>query len=60
MEKMMMSVDQAVSALSLGRRTVCRLIAEGDIASTKVGTRRLIYVDSVREFLERGRNDRAA
>ena len=51
--KLLLTVDEAAAALSLGRTFTCRLIAAGQIASVKVGARRLIPVTALQAFVER-------
>lgn len=49
----MMSVDQAGERISASRRTVYRLMAEGELEYTQVGTRRRITERSVLDYLNR-------
>ena len=46
------SVAQAQALTGLGKTTIYRLIQEQKISSTTVGAKRLIHVDSLRQFLE--------
>lgn len=47
------TVEQFRSISGLGRSTIYELIKSGDIRSVRVLGRRLIIVDSYREFLAR-------
>ena len=47
-EKLLYSIREASSALSVGRSTVYRLLAEGTLIAVKVGRRTLIRVASIR------------
>jgi excisionase family DNA binding protein len=49
-----LSVKATCDATFLSRATVNRLIASGELRSTKIGARRLVFTDSIRELLERG------
>jgi excisionase family DNA binding protein len=49
--KLAYSVDEACSALSIGRTAVFDLLRRGEIASVKVGRRRLIPVASLDAYL---------
>jgi excisionase family DNA binding protein len=51
--KLAYSVDEACSALSIGRTAVFDLLRRGEIASVKVGRRRLIPVASLDAYLAR-------
>jgi excisionase family DNA binding protein len=51
--KLAYSVDEACSATSLGRTAVFDLLRRGEIASVKVGRRRLIPVASLDAYLGR-------
>ncbi|HSZ31247.1 MAG TPA: excisionase family DNA-binding protein [Pseudonocardiaceae bacterium] len=51
--KLAYSVDEACSATSLGRTAVFDLLRRGEIASVKVGRRRLIPVASLDAYLAR-------
>lgn len=42
MDKILLSVDDAALALSIGRTEIFRLISSGELSSLKVGRRRLI------------------
>ncbi|WP_341786591.1 helix-turn-helix domain-containing protein [Sphingopyxis panaciterrae] len=46
------SISQAAKALSLGRTSIYALINEGRLDTIKIGRRRLIKVESIRDLLE--------
>ena len=46
-------IVEAVRWSGIGRSVLYRLISEGEIVSIKVGKRRLVSRDSVRDYLER-------
>ena len=46
-----LSVDEAMVALSIGRTMLYSLLADGSIASIKVGKKRLVLVSSIHEWL---------
>ena len=52
MEQLTVSIRQASDMTSLSLRTIERLVRSGGVRNLKVGRRRLVYVDSLREFLE--------
>ena len=47
------SVDRAAEMLGLKRDLMFKLVLGGDISSFKVGSRRLISVEALREYVER-------
>ena len=47
------SPDEAARLAGVGRTTLYAALANGDLTSIKIGTRRLIRVDAVREWLAR-------
>ncbi len=51
--KVLLSVDEAAGALSLGRTRVYELVMKGDIASIKLGRTRRIPVAALREYVSR-------
>lgn len=51
--KLAYSTEDACEALSIGRTQLFDLLREGEIKSVKIGRRRLIPVDSLREYLDR-------
>ena len=46
------SVAEAQRLTGLGKTTLYSLLAEQKITSTRIGTKRLIHVDSLRRLLE--------
>ena len=52
-ERLAYNIDEACQALSIGRTILFELIRRGDITSVKVGRRRLIPADSLRDYLTR-------
>ncbi len=52
METQLISIKDACAVLSLGRRKIYELLDGGKLKSTKVGTKRLITTESVREFVD--------
>lgn len=49
------SPDEAARLAGIGRTTLYAALAKGDLPSIKIGTRRLIRVDAIRDWL--GRNE---
>ncbi len=47
------SVDRAAEMLGLKRDLMFKLVLGGDISSFKVGSRRLVSVEALREYVER-------
>lgn len=45
-------VEEAAVQLGIGRSTVYGLIANGDLAATKIGARRLITAESLEAYIE--------
>ena len=45
------SVAEAQRLTGLGKTTLYSLLADGKITSTRIGTKRLIHVDSLRQLL---------
>lgn len=50
---MLLSVEQAAEQLGIGRSLACRLVAEGEIRSIKVGRLRRVPVIALAEYVER-------
>jgi excisionase family DNA binding protein len=46
------SCDEAMAALSIGRTMLYSLLADGSIASIKVGKKRLVLVSSINEWVQ--------
>ena len=51
MPKILVSVEEAMSALSLGRSKLLELTYSGEIPSVKVGRRRLFPVDQLQQWV---------
>jgi excisionase family DNA binding protein len=51
--KLLLTVDEAAEALSLGRTFFYELLMRGDLASIKIGSRRRIPVSALHEFVVR-------
>ena len=47
------SPDEAARLAGVGRTTLYAALAKGNLPSIKIGTRRLIRVDAVRDWLDR-------
>jgi len=47
------SPDEAARLAGIGRTTLYAALATGDLPSIKIGTRRLIRVDAIRDWLAR-------
>ncbi|KXF90265.1 helix-turn-helix domain-containing protein [Phaeobacter inhibens] len=47
------SPNEAARLCSIGRTTLYAALSSGDLKSTKIGTRRLITLDALREWLKR-------
>lgn len=50
----------AVTLLSLSEDTVKRLVSRGELESVMEGGRRLVVVESIREYVERRRSEARA
>lgn len=51
--KVLLSVDEAAAALSMGRTFVYELLTRGEIVSIKIGRRRRIPVSALQAFVTR-------
>lgn len=51
MEKLLVSIPDAATALSVGRTTVYELMRSGQLETRKMGRRRLITADSLRRLV---------
>jgi len=51
--KLLVHVDEASDALSIGRTRIFALMASGELASVRVGRSRLIPVAALEEYAER-------
>jgi excisionase family DNA binding protein len=52
MEKLGYSVEQAADAVGIGRTEMYARLATGEIESVKVGRRRIVPADALREWLD--------
>ncbi len=52
-EKLLLSVDLEAQRLSIGRSLMYKLVMQGEIASVKVGRRRLVSRDAILQFVSR-------
>lgn len=52
-QKLAYSLDEAIEALSIGRTHLFDLLRRGEIASVKVGRRRLVLAESLDAYLAR-------
>ena len=59
MTKLLLNVEEAVAATSIGRSKLYELMADGTIESVKVGKRRLIPEAALVRFVERVRTEQA-
>lgn len=57
--QMLCSIAEASTTLGIGRTKLYQLLANGQLASLHIGTRRLVKVDSIKALLE-GSNGGAA
>lgn len=55
MERQVVDTRELAVAIGVGYTTARALVSTGEIASLRIGTRRLILADDVREFLSRRR-----
>jgi excisionase family DNA binding protein len=56
---LLVSVESGAAALGIGRTQMFRLLRSGDVESLKIGARRLIPTDSLREYVARQRGEQA-
>lgn len=59
-EPRLLAVRDAATATGLSRSNIHKLIASGELASIKVGRRRLIPVAAIDEYVDRLRAEQAA
>lgn len=53
MDPLLVSVEEAARALSIGRSAAYELIASRQLASVKIGRSRRVPVQALREYVER-------
>lgn len=58
--KLFVRIDEAAELLSVGRRTIYRLVNEGRLRMVKVGRASLIARDELQRFAATLSNDKAA
>lgn len=51
--KVLVSVEEAATLLSLGRTVVYRLVTRNELRSVKVGRTRRVVVSSLQEYVDR-------
>ncbi len=51
--KLLLTVDEAAAAMSLGRTLLYRLVMRGEIISIKVGRTRRVPIWALREYVRR-------
>ena len=52
-ERLAVSVNEAAELIGLGRDVTYRLVMSGEVPSFKVGTRRLVPIAGLREYVAR-------
>jgi len=52
-ECLVVAIPDACAMIGIGRSKLYQLLADGEIESVRVGKRRLVIVDSLRELLSR-------
>ena len=52
MDKMALSIDEAAKAAGVGRDTIYSAINSGTLVTAKIGKRRLIRPEALRQWLE--------
>lgn len=50
---MLVSIKEAAQRLGVGRTLTYHLIDQGQLDTVKIGTRRLVKIDSIRALVER-------
>lgn len=48
-----MSVEEAAKSLRIGRTRTFELVARGDLRSVKIGSRRLVVREGLKEYVDR-------
>jgi len=51
MDKLGYSIEEAAGQLGVGRSVMCELIRDNRVRSVKIGRRRIVPADSLREYL---------
>lgn len=52
-ERILCSIRDTASALGMGRTKTYQMIADGQLETVQIGTRRLVKVASIKAFVER-------
>lgn len=52
--KYLCSVSEAAKMLGVGRTKIYDMLAKGQILSMRIGSRRLVKMDSIKALIERG------
>src|SRR5207244_11495685 len=52
-ERLLLTLEDAARALSIGRTTLYRLLGNGALASCRVGRARRVHIAELREFAQR-------
>ena len=60
MDKLLLSIPEAVQTLGIGRSKLYEMIAEGDLETITIGRRRLIRAESVHALARAGCPSKAA
>jgi excisionase family DNA binding protein len=53
LEKIGYSIEEAAEILGVGRTVMCALIRDGEVASVKIGRRRIVPAESLRNYLRK-------
>ena len=53
MEKLLLKIEDAADALSLGRSKTYELIQRGELRTVKIGRATRVPTDAIREYVER-------
>lgn len=56
MEKILVTVEEAIHILSMGRTRIHQLIRSGELKSVKCGKSRRIVADSIRTYVDTAAN----
>ncbi|GAA1146934.1 hypothetical protein GCM10009630_51700 [Kribbella jejuensis] len=51
--QILMTVEEAAKALSVGRTQMFKLIADGAVSSVRIGRSRRVSVDAIREYAKK-------
>lgn len=54
MERVFVSISKTTKILGLGRTNLYRMMGEGQLATVKLGRRRLVKVEAIRRLLDGG------